>query len=186
MPRHPPPSGRTNATSTALTATLVALALVVLGAPTAVGMAASTAWNAQVREVPGLAVVRQTQPLTCGPALIATLATLAGRTTNEALVVTQASLQEGGISLAEFARLASLHGLRGTWYSVDARRLGTVPLPYVAHLTRPQGGHFVAVAARSGSTVVVLDPADGALVGPAAALLGGYTGRVYVLAGGDA
>lgn len=164
---------------------LLVTVLIALLFPGAAGMAASAAWNDAVRPVPGPEVVRQTLPSSCGPALIATLASWRGRSVSEAAVVAQADLGPDGVTLAEFARLASLHALGGTWYRVEKRRLGGLPTPFVAHLAGPDGGHYVAVVAQAGDAVVVIDPAVGALVGPTAVLLRRFSGRVFVVAGGS-
>ncbi|HLU82689.1 MAG TPA: cysteine peptidase family C39 domain-containing protein [Trueperaceae bacterium] len=160
---------------------LAGLALIALLLPSAVGMAASAAWNDAVHVVPGLEATRQSLPSSCGPALIATLATWQGHAVSEAAVIAQADLGEDGVSLAEFARLASLHALDGTWYRVAKERLGSLPTPFVVHLEVAQGGHFVAVLAHGADKVVVVDPAVGVLVGPAANLLRSFSGRVFVL-----
>ena len=158
-------------------AALLALVLV----PSAVGIAASAAWNATVLPVPGLEMNLQTQQASCGPALLAALSTWRGRPLSEEQVLALASMGEDGISLAEFARLAALHDLNGAWYRVEKRRLDDLPLPYVAHLATQEGGHYVAVVAEGSGTVVVLDPARGAVVGPTATLLRSFSGRVFLL-----
>jgi predicted double-glycine peptidase len=160
-----------------------ALWVLVLIAPSAAGMAASAAWNADVRPVQGLDVVRQSRAASCGPALIATLASWRGSTLSEATVIAQADLGTNGISLAEFARLASLHHLEGAWYHVASSRLRGLATPFVAHLEEDGGGHYVAVVALAADTVVVADPATGVLVGPSATLLRHYSGRAFVLTG---
>lgn len=159
------------------------LALVSLFLPSALGMAASANWNRAVLPVAGLAIELQSQPTSCGPALVATLASWQGRRVSEATVLGQADVGAAGISLAEFARLASLHGLDGAWYHVERSRLGSLPFPFVAHLAEAEGGHYVAVMALRDSVMVVVDPAVGALVGPADALLRRFSGRVFVLDG---
>ena len=75
------------------------------------------------------------------------------------------------------------HGLDGAWYHMERSRLGSLPLPFVAHLAEAEGGHYVAVMALRDSVMVVVDPAVGALVGPADALLRRFSGRVFVLDG---
>ena len=164
-------------------ATLAVLSLLALLLPGAIGTAASAAWNDAVRLVPGLEAVRQSLPSSCGPALIATLATWRGHAVSEAAVIAQADLDDDGVSLAEFARLASLHALDGAWFHVDGSRLDRLPTPFVAHLRVATGGHFVAVLAHSADKVVVVDPAAGVLVGPVTSLLRGFSGRVFVLSG---
>lgn len=149
--------------------------------PSAVGMTASVTWNDAVRPVPGLDVIRQSLPSSCGPALIATLATWRGHDVSETTLIGQADLGATGVSLAEFARLASLHGLDGTWYRVERGRLGRLSTPFVAHLELTGGGHFVAVLAQADDKVVIADPAAGVLVGPTVKLLRDFSGRAFVL-----
>src|SRR5690606_13755400 len=160
---------------------LTSLSLLALLLPSTVGMTASAAWNDAVRVVPGLETTLQTQPASCGPALIATLATWSGSGVSEATVIAQADLSHDGVSLAEFARLASLHALDGTWYRVEQGRLGGLSTPFVAHLHVATGGHFVADVAQAADKVVVVDPGPGVLVGPLGSLLRGVSGRVFVL-----
>ena len=158
-----------------------AVLVLLLLAPSAAGIAASAAWNADLYVVPGLEVTVQSLPGSCGPALIATLASWRGRPVTEAVVLAQTTLGDDGISLAEFARLASLHGLEGAWYHLDVRRFAQLPLPFVVHLAQADGGHFVAVIAVGEESVAVVDPAAGARVGPATVLLRNYSGRAYLL-----
>lgn len=175
---------RLTATRRQLTAPLASMALLALVLlPSAAGIAASAAWNAEAWPVVGLDMELQSRRTSCGPALIAALSTLRGQPLSEARVLAQATLGEDGVSLAEFARLASLHDLDGAWYHVEVHRLGLLPLPYVAHLATADGGHYVAVVAAGGGTVVVLDPAVGAVVGPASTLLRSFSGRVFLPAG---
>lgn len=157
------------------------LSLIALVLPSATGLAASASWNDSIRSVPGLEVQLQSLPNSCGPALIATLASWRGAAVTEKAVIAQAHLEDGGASLAEFARLAALHGLDGTWYHVSASRLAGVPVPFAAHLDGAEGGHYVGVVAITESATVIIDPAVGALVGPTDALLRTFSGRVFML-----
>lgn len=161
---------------------LSVMSLSALVLPSAAGMAASAAWNDAVRPVPWPEVVLQSLPSSCGPALIATLASWRGADVAERTVIAQTRLGDDGVSLAEFARLAALHGLDGTWYHVAAARLAGVPVPFVAHLDEAAGGHYVAVVAINRAQAVIVDPAAGALVGPTDTLLRAFSGRVFVLA----
>lgn len=167
----------------------VALLLVVFG-PGARGVTASAAWNAATQPLERLPVVRQTQPTSCGPASLATLSTLLGTPRTEAELLALARMSEGGVTLAEFARLAHLVDLKGAWYSVDAPLLARAPTPFVAHLSAPAGerpapelGHMVVVVAVSHGYAVIADPAEGAFVAPLSSLARRFSGRVYLLEG---
>ncbi len=131
--------------------------------------------------LPGPSVVLQVAEVDCGPALVATLAAWAGRPVGLDAVTAQATLRPEGVSLGEFARLSSLHGLEGAWFAVPGARLASLRAPFVAHLERGGAGHFVAVVALDGHHAVIADPAAGALAGPARALLRDYSGRAFLL-----
>lgn len=160
-------------------ATTALLLLVPIVLPSAIGIAASTAAAAAPTPVVGLAVVRQSRPNSCGPAAVATLATWLGRTTSEAQVLDGARLDDGGVTLAEFARLADAHGVVGSWYRVGATALVATPTPFVAHLDAPDE-HFVVVHAVALDHVVVADPAVGAYVLPLQRFARRFSGRVYL------
>lgn len=164
------------------TAVAVALAL-----PSARGVAASAVWNAGPWPLASLPVARQSQPTSCGPAALATLATWLGsaRTETELLALTE--LGEGGISLSEFARLADVVGLGGSWYRASRQQLAALPTPFVAHLevgaAGPSLGHLVVVASVGHGYLVVGDPAAGAYVGSVAAFARRFSGRVFLVGG---
>jgi len=162
-------------------AAAVALAAALLAAPTAAGARATAAWRAAPVPLDPMVVVRQRGEVDCGPALVATLAAWAGRPVPLDEVTARAALGPGGVSLAEFARLADLHGVGGAWYSVPRERLGALRTPFVAHLERGGRGHFVVVVALGSRHAVVADPAAGGVAAPAAELLRHYSGRVFLL-----
>lgn len=147
--------------------------------PAAAAIAANAAADAAPMPVTDLDVVRQTHRNTCGPAAVATLAAWLGRPTSEADVLVIARLGDAGISLAEFTRLADLRGVPGSWYRAEPASLGSVPTPFVAHLSAPDD-HFVVVHAVVRSHVVMADPAVGAVVVPLRAFVRRFGGRVFV------
>ncbi|MFO7544363.1 MAG: cysteine peptidase family C39 domain-containing protein [Trueperaceae bacterium] len=147
--------------------------------PTAAAIAANAAATAAPVPLPDLGVVRQTRRNSCGPAAVATLAGWLGRPTSEADVLRIARLDDEGISLAEFTRLADLRGVPGSWYRVEPPSLGATPTPFVAHLSAPDD-HFVVVHAVMRSHVVMADPAVGAVVVPLRAFVRRFRGRVFV------
>lgn len=174
-----------------LRAALAALLLAVALAPSAVGVAASAAWNSQPAALEALPVERQTHPLSCGPATLATLSTWLGTARTEAELLAAAEVGPEGITLSEFARLAHRIGLAGSWYQVAHTDLHHVPTPFAAHLRSggylqgsghtPELGHLVAIAGVAHGYVAVADPATGAHVLPLNAFAQRFSGRVYVL-----
>lgn len=166
----------------ALLSVLLGVTLVL---PSARGVTASVAWNAGPLPLPELGVERQSTPVSCGPAVIATLATWLGSPTTEAEVLSQTTLGNAGVSLSEFARLAHERGLSGSWFEVDGAVLPLVPVPFAAHLsvTSDEGelGHVVAISSAAYGYLVVADPAEGGYVVSEKKFLERFTGRVYVL-----
>lgn len=169
----------------ALRSALLVAPLVVVVAPPALGVAASEAWNAGPHTLEVLEVVRQSQPSSCGPAALATLSAWLGTPRSEAALIAAAHMGPEGVTLSEFARLAHLTGLPGTWYAVPAPGLSRLRAPFVAHLNvddQPAAlGHLVAVASVSHGYVVVGDPAVGAYVQSLEEFSRRYSGRVYAL-----
>lgn len=168
--------------------TVVALAAILaVVLPGTHGVAASAAWNGAPWPLEHLAVVRQSQPASCGPASLATLATWLGRPHTEAQLLDGANVTPAGVTLAEFTRLAHAIGLPGVWYAVPTADLGKVPTPFVAHLhagpAEAQLGHLVVVAAVSHGYVVVGDPASGAYVASRSTFMRRFSGRLYLLDG---
>jgi predicted double-glycine peptidase len=170
---------RTRGARPVLLALAALTAFVPVVAPSAVAVAANAAALTAPVPVSSLNVVRQTRRNSCGPAAVATLAGWLGRPTSEADVLRDARLVDAGISLAEFARLADLHGVPGSWYRVAPQDLGATPTPFVAHLSTPDD-HFVVVHAVVRSHVVMADPAVGAVVVPVRAFVHRFRGRVFV------
>lgn len=171
----------------ALTLALLALdvaaaASVALPAVSAVRLA--TAASTAVMSVPELAVELQSLPNSCGPAAVATLARWLGVSTSEAEMLQAAALSPSGVSLAEFARLAALHGIEGVWFQVGHGAIGRLATPFALHLTRAGQGHFVLVKAVRGDLALIADPASGGAVVPLASLRQESTGRVFVLTRG--
>lgn len=163
---------------------LAALALLVLFAPGARGVAASAAWNGEPHALERLTVVLQSQENSCGPAALATLSHWLGVPRTETELVALAELGPTGLTLSEFARLAHQVGLSGAWYQVRSSELQLVPAPFVAHLQAEGSaglGHLVAVAGVAHGYVAVADPAAGAHVVPVGTFARRFTGRVYVL-----
>lgn len=164
-------------------ALLAAAALAVLGVPPIIGISASARWNAAAVPLEAVPVTRQSAPQSCGPAVIATMAGWLAEPVTEAEVLAAAKLGPEGITLGEFARLATQFDLPGAWYQVDHRDLERLATPFVAHLEDPAGGHFVAVLAWRRGYALVADPASGAAVGSPTSVLPGFSGRVYLLRG---
>lgn len=156
-------------------------ALAALGVPAVLGVTRSAAWNAKPVALPGVEVVLQSEENACGPAVIATLTAWSGQPVEEGALLALAHMGPTGITLAEFARLASLVGLPGVWYRVSLRELARLPTPFVAQLEKDGVGHFVAVLGVRHGFAIVADPAVGALSGSLAGTLPGFSGRVFLL-----
>lgn len=171
----------------ALTLLAISAAAAALVAPAARGQVlAWEAMNASLA-VPELYVVRQSLPNSCGPAAVATLATWLSPglpPLSEEAVLVRAALTADGISLSEFARLASLHGVPGTWFRVDHSSLARLATPFAAHLTRGGQGHFVIVLHVKGQLALIADPAEGGHVSPLSALTPEFTGLVFLVGRG--
>ena len=160
---------------------LATLSLATLAWPAGAGIARSAAWNAESVAVGGIPVVLQSEENSCGPAVIATLASLVGGPLSEREVLAMAHLGPSGITLAEFSRLASAFGLAGAWYRVPLSQAGRLTTPFVVQLEDGESGHFVAVLGLRHGYAVVADPAHGAVAGPLRSVLPGYSGRVFRL-----
>lgn len=152
-----------------------------LALPAARGQALADAAMRQELSVPELGVVLQSRDNSCGPAVVATLASWLGSATTEAEVMRRAALTPAGISLAEFARLAESFGAAGVWYQVAPAALAHLPTPFAAHLDRSGRGHFVLVVTVKGSLALIADPASGARVAPLSSLAREFSGRAYLL-----
>lgn len=156
-------------------------------AVSALGSARSAAERARPRLVADLVgaplaatlpdAVRQRGPRDCGPAALATVLAWRGRPAGEEAVLSSARLRADGVTLAELARLAAAFELPGSWYAVPARRLESLPTPFIAHL---RGGHFVAVDRRVGAFVLLADPARGLVLERRARFLRAWSGRVLL------
>lgn len=191
---HRSPRGRS-----LLTLLLAVAAAAASTVPTVVGVQASRAWNARPYPVGNVHVVMQAQRNDCGPAVIATLAAWSGSALDLPTVSAAARLGPDGVSLAEFARLASLLELGGAWYRVPTHGLPALRAPFVAHLrVRPEApgrealpvggrsdalGHLVAVRAITSHAVVVADPAAGAYVVSLSEFSRAYSGRAFLIGG---
>lgn len=179
------PAARDPAVRATLRAVSAALLLAVALLPSAAGVASSAAWNSEPFPLEPLPVVRQTHPLSCGAATLATLSTWLGTPRTEEELLTRAQVGPAGMTLSEFARLAHQIELPGTWYAVSHRQLHHVPTPFAAHLAgndgSPEPGHLVAVAGVAHGYVTVADPAAGAYVIPLRTFAQRFSGRVYVL-----
>ncbi|HEX7004371.1 MAG TPA: cysteine peptidase family C39 domain-containing protein [Trueperaceae bacterium] len=141
---------------------LLSLLLVVLaGLPSAFDVVRSLSPEEPWLELGWEGVVEQYEPNYCGPAVIATLLAREGVQVSAAEVAEEAELQPGGMSLAEFGRVAELHGFAGSWFSVpDETVLNALPLPAVVHLTGTTG-HFAVLERELDGFVQLADPARG-------------------------
>ncbi|MEJ2358522.1 MAG: cysteine peptidase family C39 domain-containing protein [Deinococcales bacterium] len=123
-------------------------------------------------------VILQRGPRDCGPAALATVLAWRGRPVGEDTVLRQAHLRADGVTLAELARLAAVFELPGAWYAVPASRLGSLPTPFIAHLSE---GHYVAVYGLVRGFVLLADPARGLVLQRRARFVRAWSGRVLLL-----
>jgi uncharacterized protein len=127
-------------------------------------------------------VVAQQRENTCGLAVIANLLRWAGRDVTERALLEDIELDPRGLNLEGFARLATVHGLRGAWFRVDASSLEGLSAPFVAQL-RLEQGHFVIVQRVYNGYVYVADPLRGNNLYPLERFRSVWTGRVFVREG---
>jgi ABC-type bacteriocin/lantibiotic exporter with double-glycine peptidase domain len=155
------------------------LALLLAGLPVALNPGFSRDYRSVELQLGWTGVTRQTLRSSCGPALVAALATRAGQALTEHEVVAQARLGGNGVTLAELARLLQLHGFSGDWFRLSPGQLPQLPGPFIAH-TVQAGGHFVLVEANRRSHLVVMDPARGRRALSPAAFLSDWSGNAFV------
>lgn len=118
------------------------------------------AWHAEEIALGWRDSVRQTLHYSCGPALLASSAQAAGATISEFELIHKANIDEAGITLAEFRRLASGIGWHGNWYVGLYSNLLSTELPVAVHISVPVH-HFVLIHFLTDSHVLIEDPASG-------------------------
>lgn len=161
---------------------LVSIFLIALTClPTVTGTVRSLGQAPSVIELGWEGVVAQSQPNYCGPAVIATLLRQRGIRVTEADVVARARMQRGGVSLAEFSRLAEQFGLRGRWFAVSRGNISleALSLPAVVHL-RGEAGHFAILERELDGFVELVDPARGRLLLSPERFQREWTGRLFL------
>lgn len=159
-----------------ITALLLALMLL----PTAAGVFRSFPLERNVLGLGWQGVVRQTNPNYCGPAVIATLLLRSGQLTSDLEVAARARMEPGGVSLAEFDRLATEFGFPGQWFgSSERHRPELLPHPSVVHLSG-SGGHFAIFEGSIDGFVQLADPARGRVLLPQAQFEREWSGRVFL------
>lgn len=172
-------------TSRLLTACLAAALLAAGPGASALGVARSMRWRAlPYRVTAGSATLPvaflQHGPRDCGPAALATVLAWRGRPAGEAPILRIAHLRADGVSLAELTRLAAAFELPGAWYAVPRHSLGSLPVPFIAHLGGPGAGHFVVVRRLLRGFVLLADPARGLVLEREARFARSWTGRVLL------
>jgi|GEM_PF-3522250 len=146
---------------------LVAALLLTLLVPTANGALRTEVGPVESVSLGWADVVPQSQANSCGPALLATMLKRDGVEVSEAQLIAAANMGPGGVSLAEFSRLAASHGLEGEWLQSLNRSIRTLSTPAVLH-TNSGSGHFILIEQLAGSYAVVTDPAAGRELRPVA------------------
>lgn len=123
--------------------------------------------------------VRQTRQYSCGPALLASIARANNIGFSELHLVNIADIHHGGITLAEFRRLAFEIGWSGNWFAGTYDNLLSIELPIAAHINSPND-HFVLVHYLHSSHVVIEDPDKGFNYMNRAAFENAWSGYFYV------
>jgi predicted double-glycine peptidase len=164
-----------------LRAILPVLVFALLCAPTVIGLARSVATaDTDVLELGWRGVIRQDEPNTCGPAVLATLLAMLGVERSETEIASRAALGPRGVTLAEFGRLSHELGLPGQWLRLtDTGRLEALPKPSVVHI-RDSYGHFAILLGVAGGFVQLADPARGNVLVRKSVFERRWTGRVFV------
>lgn len=121
-------------------------------------------------------VVRQTTLQSCGPAVLAMIAGQSGFT--EHSFIAAANFGAGGITLAEFERLAELSGTNGSWYQANTLKVGAFQSYPTLHLERPSG-HFVRLIRQNSILSLIEDPSFGLLAIPTTVLHRRWSGYIY-------
>ena len=154
--------------------------LILMFLPTLVGSVMSIRTDAGPLELGWEGVVPQTDPDYCGPAVIATLLAMTGIEASDTEVAAGAILQAGGISLAEFARLAYEYGFPGQWFDVSqGTDIASLPHPAVVHL-HWSSGHFAIVERAVAGFIQLADPARGRVLVPEERFAREWSGRIYL------
>ncbi len=117
---------------------------------------------------------------TCGLAVLATLLSWLGQTVSEKELAGQTKLLVKGLSLFDFANLASLRGVRGSWVRTVPDALEALPVPMVAQIKNPNG-HFVVIRQIYNNHVYVADPNAGNVLYSLAAFSQVWTRRIFVM-----
>ncbi len=148
---------------------------------TATEMADAPIFQEQVGQ-PTRPWIGQQEGWDCGLAALAMIARAQGRELSLAAVRRCLGVgREGqGVSLRELQRVAGELGLPCRAVRVEAGRLGEVPLPIIAHLTR---NHYVIVYEHQEQGVVVGDPAVGLVRWSREQFARAYSGRLLVFLG---
>lgn len=109
--------------------------------------------------VPPGAEVRQWIPTTCGPAALATLLNVYGRSWSREALEQECEVTSEGTSLYHLREACRRYGLSAEGLrAIDSKALLRVPRPFIAHLTTQ---HFVVVERLSNGHLEVFDPTLG-------------------------
>lgn len=154
--------------------------------PTASGYVRSEKAEEEVLSLGWAGVVRQSATNTCGPAVIATLLHWRGQVVTDQDVAAMTELRPGGVTLAEFSRLANEFDLPGRWFYTNGENsLSALPAPSVVHL-KGTSGHFAIHLGTVGRYVQLADPARGRIFVPAERFRQQWTGRSFLFESGIA
>ena len=112
--------------------------------------------------MPRVPEIRQHDARDCGPACLAAAAAYHGLRVPLARLRQDAATDLRGTSILALVESAERLGFTAKGVRGPAEALGRVPVPAIAHVTLPSGGHhFVVLCRAHGRRVTVMDPAEG-------------------------
>lgn len=130
------------------------------------------AWHG-ARWLESSGVIRQRTEVDCGPAALANLLLLSRRRVPPIdSIATLARTTSSGTTSGNLAAAADALGIPVDLTRIDPKRVSGVPTPFIAWIH----GHFVVLAARLNSDVVVIDPMFGRYLYPIDRLARDWTG----------
>lgn len=143
---------------------LILLAVLFASSPLFVSAAhthiASKSRDADNATIGWMSTIRQTTSNSCGPAILASMANIRRGPATEFQMIATVNLQESGISLGEFRRVAELAGWPGDWYVGSLEHLHHIDFPVPVHFSQPEN-HFVLLHSLSSQYATFSDPVSG-------------------------
>jgi ATP-binding cassette subfamily B protein len=126
--------------------------------------------------------ILQDDSSTCGIACLATVARCHGEHPSWNRLREVSGTLSDGVNLAGLSEAATGMGYVSRAVAAVPEALPDLPTPFIAHVIRDGGGHFVVVHKVGRKRVVVADPAEGLSKKPLEDFLRAWTGRALLLA----